>query len=96
MAILFGVLALVGSLFGAIVFGWGGVGAVALFAALAVLFQVLKNKKLEEGERKKKAGIVLGIIGVVIVLAGQLGIIGFADSLKADAEKLGDVPIVVA
>ena len=96
MAVLFGVLAIIGGSIGAILWGWAGVGTVAVLAALAVLFQVLKNKKLEEGMRKGKAGIILAIIGVVIVLLGQLGVMGFADSLKKDAEKLGDVPIVVA
>ena len=96
MAIFFGVLAIIGGAFGAMVCGWAGVGIVAFFAALAILFQVLKNNKMEEGARKGKAGFILGIIGVVISLLGQMAVMSFADSLKKDAEKLGDVPIVVA
>ena len=67
MAILFGILAILAGFMGAWMAGWFGVGFTVILGALAIVFTVLKNKKLPEEEPRKKAGIVTGIIGIVLV-----------------------------
>lgn len=90
MVILFGVLSIVVGALGGLLIGWAGVGVAAVFGALAIFFQIRKNGNLEEGQRAKKAGIVCGIVGIVIAILGQIAIMGYADKLKEQADKMGE------
>ena len=96
MVIAFGVLAVVLALFGPFLIGWVGFAIVAVLAGLAIFFQIRKNSLVEEGGRKKKAGLVLGIIGAVLALLIQIGLMGVADKIKEQANKMGDEFAVVA
>ena len=87
MVVAFGILAIVAAVIGTLVVGWIAVGIAAVFAALAIGFQIKKNNQAGEGERKKVGGIIMGAIGVAIALLIQFGLMSFADKLKAEADK---------
>ncbi|MBQ9872810.1 MAG: hypothetical protein IJM27_12900 [Eubacterium sp.] len=87
MSILFGILAILAGFVGAWMAGWFGVGFTVILGALAIVFTVLKNKKLPEEEPRKKAGIVTGIIGIVLVFLMQLAVISVGNTMMEKDEK---------
>ncbi len=96
MALALGIIALILGTMGAIVAGWLGVGIVAVLGGLAIFFQIKKNKSLGEAEKRKRGGMICGIIGIVIVFLGQVGMIGLADKVKDAAVKDGNAEYIVA
>lgn len=96
MALAFGIIALVVAVFGVLIAGWVSVGIAVVLGALAIFFQIKKNKELEEGARRKKAGMVCAIIGIVLALIAQFGLMGVADKMKEAAEKDGNAPLLAA
>jgi hypothetical protein len=95
MAIAFGIISIVLGVIGGFMAGWVGAGIAAAFGGLAVFFCIRKNKQSED-QRKRFGSMVCGIIGIALAFLLQLGIMSFADKLKEEATKVGDVPYVVA
>ena len=90
MVIAFGVIAIVFGSIGPFVAGWIAVGIAVVFGGLAIFFQIRRNSKLEEGAKRKKAGLICGIIGIALSGFGQIATINYADKLKAAADSLGE------
>ena len=90
MATVFGVLALVLGLIGPWVAGWICVALAAVFGGLAIFFQIRKNRQMGEEGPKKKGGMICGIIGIVLCFIGQFTVMGMADKIKEQAQKMGD------
>lgn len=95
MAIAFGIISIVLGVIGGFIAGWVGAGIAAAFGGLAIFFCIRKNKQSED-QRKRFGSMVCGIIGIALAFLLQLGIMSFADKLKEEATKVGDVPYVVA
>ena len=95
LATVFGALSIVIGLLGAFLAGWIGVCIVVIFGAVAIFFRIRNNKADPEGPQKKSA-IVCGIVGIALALITQIGVAIYAGRLKADADKMGDVPLVSA
>ena len=90
MAILFGVLAIITAFFLPFLFGWVGFVIPMVFAALAIVFNILKNKKNAEQELPKtKAGLVCGIVGAVLAILMILGLQAATGKIKSEMEKYG-------
>ena len=93
MATAFGIIAIVVGLIGAFVAGWVGIGIAAVFGAIAIIFRIKKNKA---EQTTKIAGIVLGIVGIVLGLLTQFAIGSFADKLKSKADEIGEEAALVS
>ena len=90
MAILFGVLAIITGLLLPFLLGWIGFAIPMVFAALAILFNILKNKKNAEQELPKtKAGLVCGIVGAVLAVLMIAGLQGATGLIKNKMEQYG-------
>ncbi len=90
MAILFGVLAIIGGLLLPMLFGWVGFAIPVAFGVLAIIFTILKNKKRkEQGLPRSIGGLVCGIIGIVLaaLLIGGLNIA--VGKIRNEMEKYG-------
>ncbi len=94
MALAFGIISLALAFLAELIAGWVGFAVVALFAVLAIVFTVMQNKKAEEGVPKKKAGIVLGVIGIVIGLLFS-AMVSYLGGLMRDKAKELDCNMVV-
>ena len=101
MATAFGVIAIVLGVLGSFIAGWVGVGIVAIFGGLAIFFRIKKNKEAEaaseNGEAygsKRYGAIVCGIIGIILAVIIQFGIISFANRLKETASQMQGVELV--
>jgi len=90
MALALGIIALVVGLIGPWLAGWICVAVAVILGGLAIFFQIRKNQQAGEEGPKKKAGMVCGIIGLVLCFVGQFTVMGIADKIKAQAEKMGD------
>ncbi len=93
MGLVFGIISIVVGFFAAWIAGWAGFITVAILAILAVVFTILKNKKLGEDEKKKKGGIITGIIGLVLGFLMMLAVMGIGDKMKKDINA-NDYPIL--
>ncbi len=90
MALLFGILAIITGLFLPILFGWIGFAIPTVLGVLAIVFAILKNKKLaEDGQRKRVAGFVCGGIGILIAALMIAGMNVATKKLKTKMEAYG-------
>ena len=90
MALLFGILAIITGLFLPILFGWIGFAIPTVLGVLAIVFAILKNKKLaEDGQRKRVAGFVCAGIGILIAALMIAGMNVASKKLKAKMEEYG-------
>ena len=95
MAGVFGAFSIAFGLLGSFLAGWIGVGIVVIFATVAIIFRIKKNKADPEGPQKVSA-IVCGIIGMVLAIITQIGVGAYASKMKDAAAELGDVPLISA
>ena len=90
MALLFGILAIITGLFLPLLFGWIGFAIPTVLGVLAIVFAILKNKKLaEDGQRKRVAGFVCGGIGILIAALMIAGMNVATKKLKTKMEEYG-------
>lgn len=90
MALLFGILAIITGLFLPILFGWIGFAIPTVLGVLAIVFAILKNKKLaEDGQRKRVAGFVCAGIGILIAALMIAGMNVATKKLKTKMEAYG-------
>ena len=82
-------------LLGSFLAGWIGVALVVIFAAVAIIFRIKKNKADPEGPQKVSA-IICGIVGVILAVITQIGVSAYATKMKDAATELGDVPMISA
>lgn len=87
MIILFNVLAMIAALLGVFLIGWIGVGLAAVFGALAIFFVIRRNKMVEEGGKKKIAGLIVGAVAIVLSFLTQMGLSSAAVSIKEQADE---------
>ena len=90
MAILFGVLAILTGFLLPFVFRWIGFAVPVVFAVLAIVFTILKNKKAEAEERSKsKAGYVCGIIGILLAILGMIMLNVLSGKFRSAMDQYG-------
>lgn len=93
MATVFGALSIALGLLGSFLIGWIGVGIVVVFALIAIIFRIRKNKANPD-EPQKISSIVCGIIGLVLAIITQIGVSAYAGKMKDTAIQMGDVPLI--
>jgi len=96
MALVFGILAIFIGFFAPWVAGWAGFGVAAVLGALGIFLCIRYNSKKAEELPKKAGGMICGIIGIALAFLMQLALMGVSKTLKEQAEKIGDCPIITS
>ncbi len=90
MMLLFGILAIILGLLLPFLFGWIGFTIPTVCGTLAIVFNILKNRKMKaEGSRRRVAGFVCGGIGILIAALLMAGLNAATDKLKKEMAKYG-------